>query len=410
MQQFVGEVSGLLSDVEEDEVRQRRLIEEPATQVYSHIDAATGRPYYFDATRQMIVWQQPPVDGIEQWSNSSTAAVADVQPSKLSQERLSVERLLSDSARLIDRLTVAVEGVSEARRVSAALLRLELRIRRDDWQAGAVSEEHTIRRLTELLSRTEKELSASGESQAADPPLPPTQPLDSASEEAEGSVEAAASQQIRTSDTASHPSIERADAVTEGTAAHTAVITSNVAVSTAPPPGVKRRAGVVSRPPSNTASAQSPPPASLSPPFDQPTAALPSITPPPSVQSVVSGSKRRLEDTKGAVGAMVQRWKAVRREAEDEGSRVQQERQRQQEQRMRDAEAEVRSSGGAASNPNLIAVSGDWRNRIRDKQSYSSKCVGGVSASLAGNIDAMQFSIPTLHLSSFRLGVLRAVM
>ena len=61
---------------------------------------------------------------------------------------------------------------------------------------------------------------------------------------------------------------------------------------------------------------------------------------------------------------MLQRWKAVRREAEDEGGRLEQERMRQQEQRMRDAEAEVRSGGNAASNPNLIEVSGDWRSRV----------------------------------------------
>ena len=65
---------------------------------------------------------------------------------------------------------------------------------------------------------------------------------------------------------------------------------------------------------------------------------------------------------------MVQRWKAARREVDEEGGRLEQERQRQYEQRIRAAEAEVRNSGGAASNPNLIAVTGDWRTRVREKQ------------------------------------------
>ena len=69
----------------------------------------------------------------------------------------------------------------------------------------------------------------------------------------------------------------------------------------------------------------------------------------------------------------MQRWKAVRREADGEGERVEAERLRLHEQRMRDAEAAVRNSGNAASNPNLIEVAQDWRIGMRQRQQLQSQ-------------------------------------
>ena len=363
VQQFVSDVSGLVEEVEGEDARQARLLAAPNVVVYSHVDAATGRAYYFDSSRQLSVWQPPAAAHIEQWTESAAAtAVTDQQlPCPLTAPptgTLTVERLLVDVSQSIDRLTAAVSGQTEAGSVSAALLRLELRIRREDWQAGAVSDGYVEAKLRELLSRTEQELAAvrtvsfTQMAEVTDQPMQSPQMVSSES----------------------HTRVSASDAPPEFSAAVTEqdqCATSDAAVTAAPPPGVRRRAGVVSRPPSNLAATL--PTISIQPPPTTPTQPLISLLPPPPAHNHPSavgagGSKRRLEDSKGAVGAMVQRWKAVRREAEGEGDRLEQERLRLYEQRMRDAESSVRSSGGAAHNPNLIEVASDWQTRIREKQ------------------------------------------
>ena len=362
VQQFVRDVSGLVSQVEEDEARQWQLIEGQSTRLYSHIDPATGRPYYFDSTSQLCVWQQPAVGDIEQWTDDTTpAVVADPQrlsspPFDLPTSRAGVDRLVHDISLLSDRLTAAVEEQSETRRVSAALLQLELRIRRDDWEASAISDHYAAQRLLDLKSRLETEL-ATAESQPSPAQLVSSQTVNvtGAKETAEA---AATSSELQAGQTLLQPQ------------ANNTTDTESASVSTAAPPGVRRRSAVVSKPPSNPAAVPAPPsvissPAPVQPPAMSPSPILSSYNQTP---SAASGSKRRLEENKGAVGAMVQRWKAVRREVEDEGNKVEQQRQRQQEKRIELAEAEVRSSGSAANNPNLIAVSDHWRVRVQEKQ------------------------------------------
>ena len=370
---FVRDVSGLAGEVENTEAREHRLLDAPGLRVYSNVDASTGRTYYFDSSRQLCTWQQPTVAVIERWADTATQATA-AQPVSSSSSLLAIRervaRMVHAIALLVDQLVAAVEGQAEAMRVSAGLLRLELRIRREDWQAGAVSDEYATERLTDLLARVEEELAAaSSQSSTTRPPL--ALPADVGTKEA---VEPeTTSSGAQTSDTAAQAQLQvSASVATELTS--TADTTDPTIPTAPPPPGVRRRAGVVSKPPSNPTDTQSPPLAMSPPASSYPTAAHTSNASPPPLQSyhtsgsVASAGKRRLEDAKGAVGAMVQRWKAVKREAEDEGGRAEQERLRQQEQRMRQAEAEVRSSGGAANNPNLIAVSGDWRTRMREKQ------------------------------------------
>ena len=366
VKQFIDDVSGLTSEVEEREAVERKLISAPSSRFYSHIDAATSRTFFFDSSRGLSVWQRPAVKAIEEWTDCSPAAANDADhPFPLhtttSTVKMDVVRLASIISQLLDRLAVAVGGQAEAMRVSAALLRLELRIRRGDWEVGEVSDKYVAERLADLLIRTEKELSAA-ESQLLAPPLP-------AKAETHVSEQATAAEE-NASDAPSQTQLEPAGAVVESLSAGN---TSDVAVSTAPPPGVRRRAGIVSRPPSKPAVTLSLLPSSLPPKSVYPTPGSSSYSPATERPldpgaAVTSGSKRRLEDSKGAVGAMVQRWKAVKRETKDEGSRMEQERQRQQEQRMRDAEAEVRSSDRAANNPNLITVTDDWRVRLREKQ------------------------------------------
>ena len=380
VQQFVSEVSVLVDGVEEEEAGQRRLLSVPGVRVYSHVDASSGRSYYFDATRQLSVWQQPTAADVEPWMDGTVAApepsatqTASAQPTP-STAQTSMERVVSDISQLLDRLDAAVEGQTEPCRVSAALLRLELRIRRGDWQASAVSEEYAEARLADLLNRTRRELDAAESRSTGARPCSPLI--------AEATVESVADSGTASPRADGGAAASQADvASAEGAAEPVGTVNaSSAATSAAPPPGVRRRAGVVSKPPSNPTATPSPSPVPPPSTAVHPTA-VPSFVPSSpmaasfaaastaaAAAAAASGGKRRLEDSKGAVGAMVQRWKAVRLEADGEGGRVEQERQRQQEQRMRLAEAEVRNSAGAAHNPNLIAVSGDWRERVRERQ------------------------------------------
>ena len=125
VQQFVSAVSGLASEVEEDEAGQRRLSDTPSMRLYSHIDRITGRPYYFDSTRQLRVWQPPTVGAVEAWTDTSSTAAAAAEARHVSSSpsaslaessRLTltvegdVDRLLGDISLLIDRVTTASEG------------------------------------------------------------------------------------------------------------------------------------------------------------------------------------------------------------------------------------------------------------------------------------------------------------
>ena len=121
VQQFVSEVSELVDEVEGDEARQAQLLDAaPGARVYSHVDAATGRTYYFDATRRVSVWQRPPaVTDVEQWADSSTTAApstdtqqqrSDSSPTAaVAASKSPVDRLLDDVSQLVDRLSAAVD-------------------------------------------------------------------------------------------------------------------------------------------------------------------------------------------------------------------------------------------------------------------------------------------------------------
>ena len=367
VQCFLSQLSPLVERVEQRLRQEETSIASPSIRWHAAVDAVTGRQYYHTRSGRLVTWQQPAVflPALQSAASSSLPSAALVSvpdpPPPLesaSSPRPAFSRVDAAVRSLRDRLqqlrphdTESAAAGGGSMRLQWELCQCELSIRWEDWKARAVQEEYVMHRLQLLADSLERRLTA----------------------ETNSAVDGAA---IVEPDTAADSPAQAAASPFLVSAASQAAASSASfladAITAAPVP-VRRPAFSISKPPSqpveelaNTSSA-----AALLPPDSSKRG-----------REEASGDLRRVkarkQPRKGAVHAMMDRWKAVRQETERDEQQAEAVRGREEAQRIAQCEQQVRRAAANAGrdNPNLAPL-GDWRARVRAAREQQSSADAG---------------------------------
>ena len=161
MQSFLARVAPLVAAVEEWNRAEAAVLSDPSTRWFSSVEASAGRPFYFDGRQRLVTWQRPPaeeevraLDSAE--VNTETAGDAPTSPSAPPGDGVAGAWKAMEAALAALKAAARTADVSEVAHLAA--LQREADIRREDWEAGAISDAYALTKMRQLTERVERRL------------------------------------------------------------------------------------------------------------------------------------------------------------------------------------------------------------------------------------------------------------